>query len=71
MAPEQRFQQIEETLSKNATKQQETQGQLRETQVLLRALVESQSRTQATISGLVESIGGYVDAADALMKRIE
>jgi ABC-type transporter Mla subunit MlaD len=71
MAPEQRFQQIEETLSKNATMQQETQGQLRETQVLLRALVESQSRTQATISGLVESIGGYVDAADARMKRIE
>jgi hypothetical protein len=64
MAPEQRFQLIEETLAKGVTMQHETQG-------LLRTLVESQARTQATISGLVESIGGYVDAADARMKRIE
>ena len=33
--------------------------------------VESRARTRETVSGLVESIGGYDDAADARMKRIE
>jgi hypothetical protein len=64
MAPEQRFQQIEEALYKSVTMQLETQG-------LLRNLVESQGRTQETISGFSESLGRYVDAADARMKRIE
>jgi len=64
MAPEQRFQLIEETLAKSVTMQQETQS-------LLRTLVESQARTQETIPSLVKSIDGYVDAADARMKRIE
>jgi hypothetical protein len=64
MAPEQRFQLIEETLAKSVTMQQETQG-------LRRTSVESQARTQATISGLVESSESYADAADARMKRIE
>jgi hypothetical protein len=31
----------------------------------------SQLRTQDTISGLVESIGRYVDASEARLKRLE
>jgi len=64
VAPEQRFQPIEETLAKSATMQQETQG-------LLRTLVDSQARAQATISGLVKSSDSYADAADARLKHIE
>ena len=46
------------------------QAQLR-TQTAMESLTQAQVRTQETISGLAESIGRYIDAADARMRRLE
>ena len=42
-----------------------------EIQQALKAVIDSQNRTNDTISGLATSISHYVDGADARMRRIE
>jgi N-acetylglucosamine kinase-like BadF-type ATPase len=64
MTTEERFERIEGSLEAMA-------GGWLQIQALLKTLLESQSRNQATLGGLMESIDRYVDAADARMKRIE
>ncbi len=46
------------------------EAQLR-TQTATEGLVQAQTRTQQTIATMAESIGKYVEAADARMKRLE
>ena len=71
MTSEQRFEHIETTLQATA----ETLKVLAEshvaTQAATAALVKAQTQTQEAIAGTAASIGKYVDAADARMKRIE
>lgn len=46
------------------------EAQLR-TQTATEGLVRAQTQTQETIGSMATSIGKYVDAADARMKRLE
>jgi hypothetical protein len=61
MAPEQRFQQLEEALYKSVAMQLETQS-------LLRNLVGSRGRIQETISGSAESLSE--ENLDGLIRAI-
>jgi hypothetical protein len=69
MTTEERFEQIESTLQATA----ETLKALAESHVATQAatagLVKAQMQTQEAIASMTASIGKYVDAADARMKR--
>jgi transcription termination factor NusB len=64
MTPEARFEEIERTL-------QIVVNSMAVNQEIQKRLLESQERMQQAVSGLAESVEGYVDGANARMNHLD
>ena len=71
MTTEERFERIETTLLAPADTLKALAESHVATQATTSSFAQAQARTQAAIADMAASIGKYVDAADARMKRLE